>query len=441
MCLYHVWIFLQDDYKAMRQTSLERPESRMLYLENSDDNEEEYSSVFNAAPRLDYSPDSTMSRLDSTGSVDGFVPNLAPPMGGSQDSLIRPGEHMSAGSDHEDERSKRARSATQLDHPHSPHIRNIPVRRSRSGESGVCTDADTQHLTVGGYGDDRRHRLSAPTTPELSRTPEESPYYSHRSVASRPRSACIRTDSQSSGEAGPFIVTSSAHKPYLQPQRTADIPIIMDESMRSKLNQRRRTGTEKRYHTADAIRDIDKHKDATIHKRLSWNFPVNINYDDDRHNVLKGKTFSSDSLRSVPSSSGVSSTGSLHLSPDSELAESYEAESDPISVTGGPKSYFYQVAPPEEASVSEVTTAPDTLAAATADTNVEDGVSLAQSNKFSKSLPDISQLNVTSRCKVNEAIGPVLEIPREVTKSKHMTHAQILRLKKMMLLNSTLEAS
>ena len=41
----------------------------------------------------------------------------------------------------------------------------------------------------------------------------------------------------------------------------------------------------------------------------------------DKQGVLKSKVMSSDSIRSIPSSSGVSSTGSLHLSPEGDICE------------------------------------------------------------------------------------------------------------------------
>lgn len=98
----------------------------------------------------------------------------------------------------------------------------------------------------------------------------------------------------------------------------SSLPDIINDNQKSKLSQRRtsRSG-HGRYITADAIQDINKleDKDNSIYKRLSWNYGTKDNTDE-RQGVLKAKTQSSDSLRSIHSSSGVSSTGSLHLSPE-----------------------------------------------------------------------------------------------------------------------------
>ena len=96
-----------------------------------------------------------------------------------------------------------------------------------------------------------------------------------------------------------------------------------EELSRLKLNSRRQSRTEKRYHTADAIQEFkqQENKDASIHKRLSWRTDVPV----DRN--LTARVFSSDSVRSAPSSSGVSSTGSLHLNPEVLEEEAAEARS------------------------------------------------------------------------------------------------------------------
>ncbi|XP_059085132.1 pleckstrin homology domain-containing family G member 5-like isoform X3 [Tigriopus californicus] len=77
----------------------------------------------------------------------------------------------------------------------------------------------------------------------------------------------------------------------------------------------------RRYHTAGAIEDIKKQdvRDHTIQKRLSWNYGQHIpNNDLQLKNKNVGKCLSTDSMQS---SSGVSSTGSLHLSIGSEIEE------------------------------------------------------------------------------------------------------------------------
>ncbi|KAK3859627.1 hypothetical protein Pcinc_034272, partial [Petrolisthes cinctipes] len=80
----------------------------------------------------------------------------------------------------------------------------------------------------------------------------------------------------------------------------------------------------RRYHTAGAIDDIKKQdaKDSSIHKRLSWNYPpppppaVRDLEGRNNNNKPAAKTVS---CESVHSSSGVSSTSSLHRSVGSEV--------------------------------------------------------------------------------------------------------------------------
>ncbi|RWS00727.1 pleckstriny domain-containing family G member 5-like protein, partial [Dinothrombium tinctorium] len=90
------------------------------------------------------------------------------------------------------------------------------------------------------------------------------------------------------------------------------------ESLKSKLNQKRNNRCERRYHTADSIDNIKKDKDTSIHKRLSWNLGANQgnNSNNSANNRLLCnkhliKCLSSDS---VYTSSGFSSTESVTLS-------------------------------------------------------------------------------------------------------------------------------
>ncbi|XP_042222522.1 pleckstrin homology domain-containing family G member 5-like isoform X4 [Homarus americanus] len=82
----------------------------------------------------------------------------------------------------------------------------------------------------------------------------------------------------------------------------------------------------RRYHTAGAIDDIKKQdaKDATIHKRLSWNYgqgpPPTRDLGNDQGKLGCHKhAVKNVSCESVHSSSGVSSTSSLHRSMGSEV--------------------------------------------------------------------------------------------------------------------------
>lgn len=109
------------------------------------------------------------------------------------------------------------------------------------------------------------------------------------------------------------------------PQGSAPEPnSLVDEEdiAKLKLNSRRVSRTEKRYHTADEIQTIrDTPKDSSIHKRLSWRMDVQIS-DPSR---FASKVTSADSLHSFQSSSGVSSNGSVH---QLIVAEEHAAISD-----------------------------------------------------------------------------------------------------------------
>uniref|UniRef100_A0A2C9L442 DH domain-containing protein n=1 Tax=Biomphalaria glabrata TaxID=6526 RepID=A0A2C9L442_BIOGL len=95
---------------------------------------------------------------------------------------------------------------------------------------------------------------------------------------------------------------------------------FVDEDLsKQRLNARRVSRSEKRYHTADSIQEIKNlEKDSTIHKRLSWRTDV------DQSKNISSKVLSTDSMRSFPSSSGVSSTASLHLNMESDITEEVE---------------------------------------------------------------------------------------------------------------------
>lgn len=95
---------------------------------------------------------------------------------------------------------------------------------------------------------------------------------------------------------------------------------------RTRLNQRRLIRGERRYYTADTIQDMKAKKPApsSLHKHRSWNCAG-----DGRafQAVRSWPSSSSDSVQSILSSSGVSSSGSsLRMSRDSEICEETESE-------------------------------------------------------------------------------------------------------------------
>ncbi|XP_061162670.1 pleckstrin homology domain-containing family G member 5-like isoform X2 [Saccostrea echinata] len=190
----------------------------------------------------------------------------------------------------------------------------------------------------------------------------------------------------------------------------SSLPDILDDGLKQKLNQRRSSRTDtKRYLTADAIRELSKHedKDTSIYKRLSWN--CGTKDEEIRQNTLKNKVQSTDSIRSVHSSSGVSSTGSLHLSPEVDVIEDLYQNNNDISTI-------------HESSCNE-----------------EENISEKDRHK-SKSTTDIAKLfEDLHTSEVKDGISSV-DIPANLEKRK-FSHAQIMKIKKQLLLSSNVEAS
>ena len=190
---------------------------------------------------------------------------------------------------------------------------------------------------------------------------------------------------------------------------------VVDENVKSKLYQRRQSRTEKRYYTADAIQELNKtqDRDNSIYKRLSWNFP-NGEAAGDRHGVLKHKTMSSDSVRSFHSSSGVSSTGSLHLSPEGDICE-------------------------EDSDLGDYDNDNEIEMDLPHDEN-EDHVRDIYVSHKSKSTPDIvslmQDLNTTD---MKDGICSI-DLPSCDDPKQRLSHAQLVRMKKQLLLSSNVEA-
>lgn len=184
-------------------------------------------------------------------------------------------------------------------------------------------------------------------------------------------------------------------------------PGPVEEDSNSRLNkssQRRVSRSEKRYYTADSIQELrHKDKDSSIHKRLSWQ---NENHLDEK---LRKKVLSTDSVHSIRSSSGVSSTGSLHLHQESDITEEAEMQRSGSSRT-----------------------------------LQEDGSPKSDGSPSSKSSPDIAMLFGSLRTGEPEDgissvdLPAIMDIDRQ---GKRLTHAQILKMKKQLLLNTDVEAS
>ncbi len=420
---------------------MDRSESRIVYLNMLDD-DDEYSSDFNLGPqRGDNSPDHTLvHRIDSNSSVDSFLPNLsAMPRSNSQDMLQRASQNDSF----------------DLDRQHSLEERSglSGQKRPRSAASGSCYTAaaggsprtlSVSHSLEGSIDETEYQSLSTSPagTQEVTGVAEDV-----INSGVRPKTKpIIRSDSQSSGESS----GSNSHShPGIAAQHRQNITVLpsrvdvstLDDNIKVKLSHRRILGN-RRYHTADAIQELRKDKDTSIHKRLSWNLgnAVDISIDGERQGILKNKAFSNDSLRSMPSSSGVSSTGSLHLSPESEICEEYETPEQELSHASGSD---YPPVPENQVLLNHTLM---TQSFNEADALPEGEVSqLGKSSGRTKSLPDLSAM---LQSEVQDGIGSIQlpsagQVQVQTTPTgqrRKMTQAQIWKMTAL-LLNSTLEAS
>ena len=194
----------------------------------------------------------------------------------------------------------------------------------------------------------------------------------------------------------------------------SSLPDIVDDNLKAKLNQRRSSRTEKRYHTADAIQELHKtdDKDNSIYKRLSWNFGTT---EQNEQGVMRHKIQSSDSLRSVHSSSGVSSTNSLHLSPDGDICE--ESEHDYAQDSSDIGTIY-------ESRMNE-----------------DDYHDISEHDRTkSKSTTDIATLfKELTTSEVKDGISSV-DLPNIVDKNKY-THSAVMKMKRQLLLSADVEAS
>ena len=196
------------------------------------------------------------------------------------------------------------------------------------------------------------------------------------------------------------------------------LPEFIDESAKSKLYPRRGSRTEKRYYTADAIQEMQKNenRDNSIHKRLSWNIP-NGELSTEKQGVLRNKVMSSDSIRSFHSSSGVSSTGSLHLSPE-DICEENQVEDDIIEVDDDDIEKL-----PQDLNENDVV--------------VRDQLFADNRHAKSKSTSDIvSLMQELNTSDMKDGISSV-DLPIiQTDMNLKLSHAQLLRMKKQLLLSS-----
>ena len=447
----------QESYRGMRATALDRTETRLMYLDVYDDTYEEDYAIFHVN-----TPGTPQIQQDG----ELFIPSS---------------EHLL---------------------PRSTSHDQLRYSMSGNGHQKVSASASFDEAAIAA-GVHERRRPKSMTFGE-----------SRRSRSPRPNLTIHKNDDTESSSSDVGAKSAGLHaeyaffegkppikaKPQIPPRPEAiggrnTEPPEMDETLRSKLNQRR-TRTEKRYHTADSIQELRREPDASIHKRLSWNLGTAVDINIEEQNRVsgsnsqlgKGKTFSSDSLRSMPSSSGVSSTGSLHLSPDTEISEEYENEVGEL-VNSDPQSPANQRLTPDaqvlslNTSMTESST--DDLIKDTGDKSSHNSIDhldippplpsskppplpsseppdRAAGNSMSvsmieagedeleepgyddsmsksKSMPDIAMVNLVNR-DLKDGIASV-EVQGVDGQKRKMTHGEILRMKKQLLLNSTLEAS
>ena len=275
---------------------------------------------------------------------------------------------------------------------------------------------------------DNNSDISAPTL-----------HYSHSQSAihstsrSEPRLENLSKDSQATSkfltvqysQSYPSVVRQDSEEDTLNPSHSQlptagdvdmSLPEFLDENMKSKLYPRRGSRTEKRYYTADAIQEMQKNenRDNSIYKRLSWNFP-NGDLSTEKQGVLRSKVMSTDSIRSIHSSSGVSSTGSLHLSPE-EICEEQQIEEDIIEVEDG-----------------EIEKLPQDLN----EDDLKERLFVDNRQSKSKSTSDIvSLMQELNTSDMKDGISSV-DLPIIPTDPNvKLTHAQLLRMKKQLLLSS-----
>ncbi|KAK2151801.1 hypothetical protein LSH36_350g02025 [Paralvinella palmiformis] len=219
-----------------------------------------------------------------------------------------------------------------------------------------------------------------------------------------------------------------------------------------KLKQRR----DRRYYTADMIQDLRHGKDASIQKRLSWHSGAKDTDYECKQRMVKSQTTSSDSLRSVYSSSGISSVGSLHPNQDQEISEEGDdiewadpSSEDSSSVASDNTTKTRQMSSSSTAPSNVETSIRDSITSSEvnvsfpvmrqdSDTQTTPPGNLATQISVSKSMPDISRLTLLEGSGGGQRAA-LAELFREGRRRK-LSDSQSKRLK-LQLLNSTLEAT
>ncbi|KAH9508772.1 Pleckstrin y domain-containing G member 5 [Bulinus truncatus] len=241
-------------------------------------------------------------RSESADSADQFLPNLTTPGDLPSDMVLGLGHSGSTG----DIQSRSSLPG----HKDLIHINTDP-KMSSSTDSFLCeVYADGSSVSMS-----TKHRqvTSCRSFPNI--TVGQSNNSSDSSLQKTINDSGVCNDSENINSLQCSLTSHSAAQ--LSEQCSVDLDLS-----KQKLNARRVSRTEKRYLTADSIQELkNTEKDSTIHKRLSWRTDL------DQSRNIGSKVLSTDSIGSFPSSSGVSSTASLHLNPESDITEEIEYNS------------------------------------------------------------------------------------------------------------------
>ena len=498
----------QEAYKMLRKSAVERSERRMYWEMFYEENYEDENAVLNAttnntsrggpvggsgvaaamaAAAAAAAANESVDRQDSVGSMDSYNSQSTTHSSSNNYDVMSRSASQSAlrhnsGSADGAEQRRGLRNSASLDENamhHQAAVATAAALRENVQRSDSEPTAAARGLSLPRHGaaaavNDYNLSDSSPNgSPALMRGSHAAGGGAER-LATRKhkmRADARRSDSQSSGEGPTGGMISRLHAgPGASRYKTIPHETVPEEQQQTvapsranggRLNQRRTLRTDKRYYTADAIEDIRKEQPrdgggsggGAIQKRRSWNFgTVDINIDD-RQNYLQSKTISSDSLRSMPSSSGVSSTGSLHLSPESEIYEELEYEDDGlpecamINARGNsPHVHFIDQQHSDGSSTNESSVTLTESLEPLIDSDSE--ISQSKSNKHSRHHPRHSAKSLGAAAAmagfsvkdVQDGVASA-EMRAENGSKKKMSHGDLLRMKKQLLLNSTVEAS
>lgn len=284
---------LQKDFKARRISG--QAELKRLAADAAQ-TQEEMDSLTSVSSELDLKA-SVFPRSDSMESADHFIPNLLTPEM-NNDGAMELGRSGSTG----DIQTRVAPCHRDLIHNNTdPKLTNSDDSSSESRHSNSL-NLGTKHKPV------QTCRSVPNINVGLAHVNNSSP--TNKPKLNGNSDNCIAEDMDSLSSSVYIAKDTYTHEQSI----TGD-----DDPSKQKLNTRRSSRTEKRYHTVDSIQEMkNSEKDSTIHKRLSWRTDV------DQTRNLGSKAVSSDSVHSYPSSSGVSSSASLHLNIDSDISEETE---------------------------------------------------------------------------------------------------------------------